>query len=53
MNKYIYNENAFKTTDDPETAYWLGFMFADGCIFNQKNNFVVVVALNYKKEGSF
>jgi len=45
VNKYIYNENAFKTTDDPETAYWLGFMFADGCIFNQKNKWSAYLSI--------
>lgn len=32
QNKYIYNENAFKTIDTEEDAYWLGFMYADGNI---------------------
>lgn len=32
QNKYIYNENAFKTIETEEDAYWLGFMYADGNI---------------------
>lgn len=32
QNKYIYNENAFKTIETEEEAYWLGFMYADGNI---------------------
>lgn len=30
--KYKYNENAFKDINNEEQAYWLGFMYADGCI---------------------
>lgn len=32
QNKYIYNENAFKSINTEEDAYWLGFMYADGNI---------------------
>lgn len=31
-NRYSYNENAFKSIDDEQSAYWLGFMYADGNI---------------------
>ena len=30
--KYNYNENAFKEINDEESAYWLGFLYADGNI---------------------
>ena len=32
MSKYYYNENYFKKIDTNEKAYWLGFLYADGCI---------------------
>lgn len=32
QNKYIYNENAFKSIETEQDAYWLGFMYADGNI---------------------
>lgn len=31
-NKKYVNENIFENIDTEEKAYWLGFMFADGCI---------------------
>lgn len=30
--KYHYNERYFETIDNEYKAYWLGFIFADGCI---------------------
>lgn len=32
MSKYTYNEDYFKEIDTSEKAYWLGFLYADGCI---------------------
>ena len=32
MSKYYYNEDYFKKIDTAEKAYWLGFLYADGCI---------------------
>ena len=33
---YIYNEDVFSVIDTEEKAYWLGLLFADGCIYNCK-----------------
>ena len=30
--KYVVNSNYFHDIDTPEKAYWLGFLYADGCI---------------------
>lgn len=30
--KYEYDDNFFKTIDTEEKAYWLGFLYADGCV---------------------
>lgn len=32
MGKYTYNKDYFKEIDSFEKAYWLGFLYADGCI---------------------
>lgn len=32
MNKYSYNKDYFKVIDTEEKAYWLGFLYADGCV---------------------
>ena len=31
--KYFFNEHYFDEIDTKEKAYWLGFMYADGCIY--------------------
>lgn len=36
-NKYPRNEFAFHNIDSKETAYWLGFMYADGCVHSGNN----------------
>ena len=30
------NENVFDVIDTEEKAYWLGFMYADGCIYSKE-----------------
>lgn len=32
MGKYYYNKDFFQRIDTEEKAYWLGFLYADGCI---------------------
>lgn len=32
MSKYNYNKDYFQKIDTSEKAYWLGFLYADGCI---------------------
>lgn len=32
MSKYYYNKDYFQKIDSGEKAYWLGFLYADGCI---------------------
>lgn len=31
--RHFYDENYFKVIDTEEKAYWLGFIYADGCIY--------------------
>ena len=32
MGKYVYNKDFFEKIDTEAKAYWLGFLYADGCI---------------------
>ena len=32
MSKYYYNKDYFSVIDNSDKAYWLGFLYADGCI---------------------
>lgn len=32
MSNYYYNKDLFEVIDTEEKAYWLGFLYADGCI---------------------
>lgn len=32
MSKYTYNKNFFEVIDNEVKAYWLGFLYVDGCI---------------------
>lgn len=34
----IFNENYFENIDNPNVAYWLGFIFADGWVCCNENN---------------
>lgn len=36
--KYVLNENYFEKIDTPNKAYWLGFLYADGCIMDRVRN---------------
>lgn len=37
-SKYTYNKDFFESIDCEEKAYWLGFIFADGCVMVYENN---------------
>lgn len=39
--KYPINENYFETIDTPEKAYWLGFIFGDGCLSPECNGLFI------------
>lgn len=38
MSKYNYNKDYFSIIDTEEKAYWLGFLYADGCITRYYKN---------------
>lgn len=59
QNEAKFNENVFDTIDTEEKAYWLGFIFADGCIssplakgkYKGKNNYSFELSLQIKDTG--
>lgn len=44
--KYNYNIESFTTINNEASAYWLGFLYADGCISDKKNS--VDLCLSHK-----
>jgi len=50
MKKKKYNENYFETIDSEDKAYFLGFIFADGCITNdvKKYRYQLTIKLHSK-----
>ena len=49
---YEYNVNYFKNIDTEEKAYWLGFIYADGCVsVSEGGNKRLKIALQKSDEG--
>lgn len=46
--KYYFNENYFENINTENKAYWLGFIFADGCVYS--HNYSISIDLNKKDE---
>lgn len=44
-HKYFYDENFFEKIDSEEKAYFLGFIFADGCVSNDPKKYRYQVTL--------
>lgn len=38
MKKYTYNTSFFEIIDTEPKAYWLGFIMADGCVYERRPN---------------
>ena len=45
---YTVWEEAFERIDTEEKAYWLGFLYADGCVLRQRNRGRVILILQAK-----
>ena len=45
QNLTKFNENIFDSIDTEEKAYWLGFIFADGCISSKNYRFELDLAI--------
>lgn len=48
--KYDVNHSYFETIDSEEKAYWLGFLFADGCVRKTKSGNQLALKLSHKDE---
>lgn len=49
--KYRYNDNFFKVIDTEEKAYWLGFIYADGCVTSSGKSKVLEITLKASDKG--
>ena len=49
--RFTVNYSYFNIIDSEERAYWLGFLFADGCIRETKTGSQVVLKLSIKDEN--
>lgn len=46
--RYRLRENAFERVEDEPTAYWLGFLFADGCVSEKRGCWTTGSVLSQK-----
>lgn len=46
--KYTYNSDFFHSINDEKTAYWLGFIAADGCVFEKEDGYRLKIGLQEK-----
>lgn len=50
--KYHYDRDYFKIIDSEDKAYWLGFIWADGCIMKRgENSYLIQIALKESDIG--
>lgn len=47
-NKYQADYRKFKDIDTAEKAYWLGFIAADGCVYERENNATIRIAIHQR-----
>ena len=47
-HKYKADYSIFETIDNPEKAYWLGFIAADGCNYQREHNASIVLNIHQK-----
>lgn len=43
---YIVNDNYFESIDSEDKAYWLGFIYADGCVVSKNRTYRLTIELN-------
>lgn len=48
QHKYRANYRMFQVIDNPEKAYWLGFIAADGCVYVREQNSTLRISLSSK-----
>ena len=49
--KFFYDESFFENIDNKLKAYWLGFLFADGCVRDVKSGYTLKIKLSEKDES--
>ena len=47
-SKYNLNEQGFNKCNSPEVAYWIGFIMADGSIYNKNKLYRLEISINEK-----
>ena len=47
-HKYVANYSIFNKIDSEEKAYWLGFIAADGCVYERESNASLIINLSSK-----
>lgn len=53
-SRYYYSKNYFRDIVTPKQAYWLGFIYADGCVTKEKgkpNTYSVAISLSVSDEA--
>ena len=45
MSKYKYNKDYFNKIDTADKAYWLGFLYADGCVTQNKDHTIIDLSI--------
>lgn len=38
MKRYVQDNSFFEKIDSERKSYWLGFLYADGCIYERSEN---------------
>lgn len=47
MKRYVQDNSFFEKIDTERKAYWLGFLYADGCVYEKsENNKIVILQLH-------
>lgn len=50
-SKYTYNHDFFENIDTEDKAYWLGFIYADGCVSHVKRSYAESYELSIKLQA--
>lgn len=51
LKKYHYDETYFSSIDSEEKAYWLGFIYADGSVYDRRTSKTLEISLKESDRG--